>query len=202
MIAVITGDIIGSGNYSSTMWLPNLKEYLQKIGNTPNDWEVYRGDEFQLRLKAEDALFEAISIKALIKSIKGLDVRMGVGIGTETFKGQSVTESNGTAYQRSGRTFETLKDEKRNLAITTGQSYFDKSINLMCDLALDFMDEWTPVSSEIVTMVLQNPNWSQQEMAESLGIQQSAVSQRQKRARINLVLQLLNYYKEQIKEIG
>lgn len=158
MIAVITGDIIGSGNYSSTMWLPNLKEYLQKIGNTPNDWEVYRGDEFQLRLKAEDALFEAISIKALIKSIKGLDVRMGgVGIGTETFKGQSVTESNGTAYQRSGRTFETLKDEKRNLAITTGQSYFDKSINLMCDLALDFMDEWTPpVSSEIVTMVLQN----------------------------------------------
>ena len=45
----------------------------------------------------------AIQIKALIKSIKNLDVRMGIGLGSETFVGSSVSQSNGKAYQRSGR---------------------------------------------------------------------------------------------------
>jgi hypothetical protein len=62
-------------------------------------------------------LTRAIQLKALIKSDKGLDVRMAIGLGSEDFKGSGVSESNGTAYQRSGRTFETLKENKINLAI-------------------------------------------------------------------------------------
>ena len=56
------------------------------------------------------------------------------------------------------------------------------------------MDEWSPVSAEIITLMLENPNMQQQEIADLLGIQQSAVSQRQKRARLELVQQVLTYY--------
>jgi len=45
-------------------------------------------------------------------------------------------------------------------------------------------------------MVLVRPEISQKEIAKKLGIQQSAVSQRFKRARLDLVLDVLSYYKE------
>ncbi len=201
MIAVITGDIINSENYSSTEWLGILKKYFSELGDSPEDWEIYRGDEFQLRVPIDQALKVAIRIKALIKTIKGLDVRMGIGIGEETFVGVGVSESNGSAYQRSGRTFESLKEDKINLIAATGNDFYDRTLNLPLKLALDFMDDWSIVSAEIVVLVLENPRTSQQEIAQQLGIQQSAVSQRQKRARLDLVLELLDYYNIIIKEM-
>ncbi|PIB23648.1 hypothetical protein BFP77_15120 [Maribacter sp. 4U21] len=199
MIAIITGDIINSENYPSSEWIPILKEYFSRFGTSPMVWEIYRGDEFQLKVNQENALFSAIQIKAILKSIKGLDVRMGIGIGLETFTGSGVSESNGPAYQRSGRKFDSLKESKVNLSIATGDESHDKTINLMLKLALDFMDNWSVVSAEIVTMILDNLEASQKELALKLGIKQSAVSQRLKRARIDLVLELLAYYENLFK---
>ncbi|WP_209399892.1 sigma factor-like helix-turn-helix DNA-binding protein [Pseudozobellia sp. WGM2] len=201
MIAIITGDIIGSGNHSSDAWLSVLKQYFVRFGESPTDWEIYRGDEFQLKIPQDKALSTAIYIKALLKSTKGLDARMGIGLGSETFVGVGVSESNGPAYQRSGRTFESLKEDKLNLTIATGHGFFDETLNLMLKLALDFMDDWSPVSAEIVVLALDNPDASQTEIAKRLNIQQSAVSQRQKRARLDLVHQLLAYYSKTLKEL-
>lgn len=195
MIAILTGDIINSEQYKVSEWMSILKEYFSQLGNTPQVWEIYRGDEFQLKVPVEDALDIAITLKAKIKTIKGLDVRMGIGLGTEDFVGASVSESNGTAYQFSGRVFEKLKDQKLNLAIASANQNVDTTINLILKLALDFMDHWSPVSAEIMAISLEHPNRQQQEIADQLGIQQSAVSQRQKRARIDLVQQVLAYYK-------
>ena len=201
MIAIITGDIINSEKSKDSEWLNILKNEFSKWGNTPVDWEIYRGDEFQLKINPKKALWAAIQIKAVVKSIKNLDVRMAIGVGSESFKGDSVSESNGTAYKRSGRTFETLKEEKLNLAIATGNKKEDKNLNLMIKLALDFMNEWTLVSAEIIAVTLFNPKMSQQEIASQLNIQQSAVSQRQKRARLDLVRELLNYYPSTVKRM-
>ena len=162
---------------------------------------MYRGDEFQLKLPVEGALREVIYIKSLLKSVKGLDVRMSIGIGEEVYTGNGVSESNGSAYQRSGRTLDALKSAKTNLAITSGDVVIDKTLNLMLKLALDFMDSWSVVSAEIVGIVLKNPEVSQKEIAKQLGVQQSAVSQRYTRARLDLVLDVLQYYKEICKEI-
>lgn len=137
-----------------------------------------------------------------MKSIKGLDVRMGIGLGEITFVGSGVSESNGPAYRRSGRSFESLKEDKKKLTIATGDSFYDDTLNLMLRLALDFMDDWSTVSAEVVAIALENPNASQNEIAKRLGIQQSAVSQRQKRARLDLVFDLLTYYSKIIKEIA
>lgn len=201
MEAIITGDIINSEDHQASEWLGILKDYFSKLGDSPTDWEVYRGDEFQLKVPLNQALEVAVHIKALMKSIKGLDVRMGIGIGEVTFVGVGVSESNGPAYRRSGRTFEALKVKKSSLTFATGNEFHDRTLNLMIQLALDFIDDWSPVSAEIVVQALENPNASQQETAVRLGIKQSAVSQRQKRARLDLVQELLAYYAETIKEI-
>lgn len=199
MIAIITGDIINSQKYRASEWIDILKKQFSKWGKSPLDWEIYRGDEFQIRIPIKKALWAAVLIKSLIKSTKDIDVRMAIGLGSESYTGSSVSESNGTAFQRSGRMFETLKDEKLNLAIDTGNVEENQKLNLMLKLALDFMDQWSSVSAEIIVLALKNPNAPQQEIAKKLNIQQSAVSQRQKRARLDLVIELLGYYEQIIK---
>jgi predicted transcriptional regulator len=71
----------------------------------------------------------------------------------------------------------------------------------MIKLALNFMDEWTSVSAEIIAIALANTKISQQDIAEQLNIKQSAVSQRQKRARLDLVQELLSYYPQTVKRM-
>ena len=201
MIAIITGDIINSEARTAKIWIPILKEYFSQFGDAPQSWEIYRGDEFQLKLAPEIALKAAIQLKAQIKQINQLDVRLGIGLGEETYKGDGVSDSNGSAYQRSGRTFEGLKAKKLNLALASGNSEFDRTFNLMLKLALNFMNDWSRVSAEIIAVVLAQPSASQQQIAEQLNIQQSAVSQRQKRARWELIQDVLTYYSEHIKRL-
>ncbi|WP_276389870.1 hypothetical protein [Eudoraea chungangensis] len=199
MLAVLTGDIVNSEKTGTEKWMPLLKDYLRKVGESSRNWEIYRGDEFQLSTSPELALETAIGIKALIKTIPYLDVRIGIGLGEEEYQGAGITDSNGSAYRRSGRTLSRLKEEGVNLGISTGNAH-EKTLNLLFKLALDFMDSWSVVSAEIILISLQNPNWKQREIVEKLKIKQSAVSQRQKRARLNLVQELLEYYKETVNK--
>jgi hypothetical protein len=199
MIVILTGDIINSRKVPSKKWMDDLKTIFQSIGKSPNDWEIYRGDEFQLEIKTlEDALAVAFQIKAFFKSIN-LDVRMSLGIGDKTYKARKITESNGSAFIRSGETFETLKKQKLNLAINSGNAYFDEDLNLMLKLTLSFMDNWLQQSAEFVLIAIQNPTLSQEEIGVKLGINQAAVSRRQKRSNYDLLLQVDNYFRKKIK---
>jgi hypothetical protein len=199
MIVILTGDIINSRKVPSKKWMDDLKTIFQSIGKSPNDWEIYRGDEFQLEIKTlEDALAVAFQIKAFFKSIN-LDVRMSLGIGDKTYKARKITESNGSAFIRSGETFETLKKQKLNLAINSGNADFDEDLNLMLKLTLSFMDNWLQQSAEFVLVAIQNPTLSQEEIGVKLGINQAAVSRRQKRSNYDLLLQVDNYFRKKIK---
>src|SRR5687768_12105756 len=103
MISVITGDIINSKRIKPSTWLKALKKDLNSWGDTPKQWEIYRGDSFQLEIKnAADALTAAIQLKTTIKSLKGVDVRMAIGIGEKNHNARNITESNGSAFIHSG----------------------------------------------------------------------------------------------------
>ena len=107
MIVILTADIINSRKLSSKKWMNDFKQLLNSFGKSPNDWEIYRGDEFQLEIKnPEDAFWIAFQLKAFFKSIN-LDVRMSLGFGDKTYKTKKITESNGSAFIRSGELFET-----------------------------------------------------------------------------------------------
>lgn len=199
MTAILTADIINSRKLSSKIWINDLKAFLNTFGQSPNDWEIYRGDEFQLEIKnPEDALLVAFQLKAFCKSIK-LDVRISIGFGEKTYKSRKITESNGSAFIRSGESFETLKKQKLNLAIRSADTIFDEELNLMLKLSLSFMDNWLQQSAEFVIVAIQNPTLSQEEIGMLLGINQAAVSRRQKRANYELIKELDLYFRKKIK---
>lgn len=202
MIGIITGDIVNSRKLSSKIWMDGLKKLLNNFGKTPAEWDIYRGDEFQLEVKnPEEALIIALRIKSYFKTMK-LDVRMSIGFGDMTYKAKKISESNGTAFIRSGELFETLKKQKINLAINSGNDAFDAEINLMLRLSLTFMDNWLVQSAEFVLTAIENPSLSQEEMGVKLGINQAAVSRRRKRAQFDLVMEMENYFRNKIKTIS
>ncbi|RZK11867.1 MAG: hypothetical protein EOO46_05245 [Flavobacterium sp.] len=202
MTSIITGDIINSRKLSSDIWMTALKELFGKIGKTPKDWEIYRGDEFQLEIQnPEEALLVAIRIKALLRSLK-LDVRLSIGIGEKTYNAKKITESNGSAFVNSGEIFEVLKKEKTTLAIKSGNIDFDTQFNLMLRLSLSIINNWLPQSAEFVLTAIDNSSLSQEEIGQKLGINQAAVSRRQKRAQFDLIMETEKFYRQQIKKIS
>lgn len=201
MIAILTADIINSRKLPSKKWMTDLKAFLNTFGKSPNEWEIYRGDEFQLEIKnLEDALLVAFQLIAFFKSIN-LDIRISIGFGEKTYKTRKITESNGSAFVRSGETFETLKKQKLNLVINSGDVIFDEELNLMLKLSLSFLDNWLQQSAEFVLVAIQNPSLSQEEIGTILGINQAAVSRRQKRANYELLKELDLYYRKKIKTL-
>ncbi|MBM6499203.1 SatD family protein [Flavobacterium macrobrachii] len=202
MIVILTADIINSRKLSSKKWMNDFKQLLNSFGKSPNDWEIYRGDEFQLEIKnPEDAFLIAFQLKAFFKSIN-LDVRMSLGFGDKTYKTKKITESNGSAFIRSGELFETLKKQKINLAVNSGNPDFDEEFNLILQLSMSFMDSWLQQSAEFVLVAIQNPTLSQEEIGLKLGINQAAVSRRQKRSQYELMLQVERYFRKKVKSLG
>ena len=201
MIVILTADIINSRKLSSKKWMNDFKQLLNSFGKSPNDWEIYRGDEFQLEIKnPEDAFLIAFQLKAFFKSIN-LDVRMSLGFGDKTYKTKKITESNGSAFIRSGELFETLKKQKINLAVNSGNTDFDEEFNLIVQLSMSFMDSWLQQSAEFVLVAIQNPTLSQEEIGLKLGINQAAVSRRQKRSQYELLLQVERYFRKKVKSL-
>ncbi|MEO1032981.1 MAG: transcriptional regulator [Bacteroidota bacterium] len=192
MTSVITGDIIKSERFKNPeIWLKPLKEALSKTGIEQKYWEIFRGDSFQIEVKNMfESFMVALYIKACIKTVKDLDVRMAIGIGDKTFGGDTISESNGEAFQYSGFTLEDLKKEKVNLMLKSKFSDFDKEMNLYFKLASIAMDNWTVNSAEVAKLFYEYPNKTQEELAKLIDISQDAVSKRAKRAHLDKLFEL------------
>ena len=197
---IITGDIIKSRSQLDTAsWLTTLKQALSYLNANDEYWDIYRGDSFQIELKdVFSGFMSSVYIKACIKTIHGLDVRLAIGLGDKSYKGNSVSESSGAAYIYSGETLETLKKEKQNLRIKTSNQQINKELNLYFSLALIAMDRWTVNSAEIVKLYIEQPNALQSELGKIIGINQNAVSTRQKRAYLEEILELDSLYRTKI----
>jgi len=200
MIAIITGDIINSRKITDQkLWIAPLKKVLRLYGQSPATWEIFRGDSFQLEItEPADSLLAAIRIKAAIRSVKGLDVRMSIGIGGKSYVAAGISESNGEAFVNSGEKFEELKKIKQRLAIKSPWPETDRTLNLMITLASVPMNNWTVNSAEIVTLSLRYAGLSQKQLGKKLKISQSSVSERQTRANYAEITALEEYYRNTI----
>ena len=200
MIAIITGDIIASRKVvNQDKWLLPLKSLFNSWGKRPVDWELERGDFFQVEVKSpEDALKKALQIKALIKKVEPLDVRMAIGIGEKTYTGESISESNGEAFIYSGEKFDLLDKEDITLGIKTPWYDFDEEMNLYLKLAGTFMNKWTISSAELMEIILNDSNATQEEIGKRLGIKQNSVSGRWNRANVNEILEVEEMYRRKI----
>lgn len=203
MIAVIKGDIIASRTLADpNKWLKPLKKLLSKWGRPRQDWELGWGDFFQIEIRnPEDALLKAFAIKAVVKSVASADVRMSIGIGEKTFSSDRISESNGPAFIWSGEKFDKLRKEKTNLAIQSPWIEFDQEINLYLKLAGIIMDNWSVSSAELVKIVLENPEATQELIGKSLGIMQNSVSGRWNRSKIDEILEVEKVYRSKLLQL-
>lgn len=206
MTSVITGDIINSRSViNQDLWLIPLKESLNFITKDDSKYEIFRGDSFQVEVEdITESFKKAIYIKACIKSIKGFDVRLAIGIGTKTFEGVTISESNGPAFQNSGGLLEFMKRNKINLRIKAdsiksyGYYEFNENFNLYFKFASVIMDNWTVNSAEAVKYLMETDYGNQNLIAKKIGISQDAVSKRLKRANIDELLELNALYEQKV----
>lgn len=197
---ILTGDIINSRKKEDNYWLNSLKEILDTFGESPKYWQIYRGDSFQLEIEnPEKALYTALKLKSHLKSTVNIDVRIGIGIGTKEFNSDRITEANGEAFINSGFAFDNYL-KKQTIAIKTPWSTLDDEFNIAFDLALLTIDSWTKNSAEVFKLSLESENSTQNEIASILGITQSSVSERQKRAGFEQIMKLEKRFRKLIKQ--
>lgn len=195
MVAVLTGDIMASRKGQVQEWLTDLKKVLGYYGKTPLQWEIFRGDSFQLLLMPEQALEAAFHIKSIIKQSHKHDVRIAIGLGEIAYHAARITESNGTAFVHSGQTFDALK--KQTLQLKSDFSEHDKCINLMLSLALLTANNWSKTVAEAVSASIEHPAKNQNEIAKLLNKKsQSTVSEALKRGGFEEIMNVNKYYKQ------
>lgn len=195
--AIVTGDIINSRQHQSSGWLDTLKDALNRYGSEPKQWEIYRGDSFQLEVPPQKALEATLFIKACIRQFKGLDTRMAIGIGEKNFKAAKITEANGSAFVNSGECFENLN--KISLAVRTPWQEIDKEINLYLLLALLTIDRWGSNASRIIKAAMEHPDFTQKELTKKLIKTQSTISESLSRAGYEEIMLMEKRYRELIK---
>ncbi|WP_292009448.1 SatD family protein [Chryseobacterium sp.] len=201
MIAVITGDIINSQHADTEVWITRLKNLLEHWGNSPQIWEIYRGDEFQFKCSIDEVFWHFLAIKSLIKSQENLDVRIAIGIGEESFSSEKITESNGTAYVNSGRLLNDLKNDGHTVAIKTLNDIVDRDLNILLKWSSKDFDNWTMATAEIIHEMIMNEDITQEDLAKKFAISQSSISQRLKRANYDLIIETNQYFKKKISEL-
>nr|WP_091691934.1 hypothetical protein [Algoriphagus locisalis] len=212
MIAIITGDIINSRELKSQdIWIKPIKELLGKWGQAPKQWEIFRGDSFQLEIAdPAESLLAALQIKALIKSLpypeenkrsSPVDVRMAIGIGEKTHNADRISESNGEAFVRSGEKFEQLKSEMVTLAINSPWHEWNGEMNLYLKLAGIQMDSWSISSGELMSEMLSNADRTQAQIGEILHINQNSVSKRYKAAHGEDILAMEKLFRKKISQL-
>lgn len=199
MIAIITADIIKSTLAEPRIWLDVVKSELNRLGSNPRDWEIYRGDSFQCAVEPAEAILSSIKLKAALRSTANVDLRIAIGLGDKTYDSDRITESSGSAFVHSGAKFEMLRKEKQNIAIRSDYDNFDAEINLYLKLGLIAMDNWTKNSAEIANLMLDNPDLSQIEIGQLIGIKQTSVSLRLKRAYFYELMEMNEMYKTKLQ---
>lgn len=202
MKAIITADVINSTALPSDRLNADLREILRSFGKEKKDWEIYRGDEFQLlNDQAEDAFETVIFIKTCLIA-KGFDARFSIGIGNVTFEASSIKESNGEAFVFSGKTLDVLKEQKsQSIMIKTGFPDFDATMNLIFQYLEVVMQNWTESSANFIYHQMKMKDKNQTEIAARLSVTQGAFSRGLKRASYDLIPETDRYFRKKIAEL-
>ncbi len=192
--AVITGDIINSSRIREgdrENLLKELKHSFYEINErlireVKTPVEMYRGDSFQMVIKKPDqALLISLIIRAKLRGIttsqkkEGVnywDARISIGIGGIDYEAEKIVESDGEAFQLSGRGLDDMR-KKQRLSIYTIWPEVNDEMEVACALSDVIVNRWTVSQAKVIYPYLLE-NKTQQELAEEFEITQGAISQR------------------------
>jgi len=163
MQAIITGDLVNSRAVDSKVWLSVLEDSLNHCAQK---YDIFRGDSFQAAVDMEVSLAHVFYIKARMKTVANLDVRIGLGIGHIDYENEHIKNSTGSAFIYSGEAFDSLK--KDLFAVKTEYQNWDILTNTMLSLAMELANKWTANMAETVAATMKNATHNQQELASLL----------------------------------
>lgn len=202
-IAVITGDLVASSEVTSNQFScmnEELSNYLDSNPNVMLPFTFYRGDSFQLMVKAEKSAEVALTIQAIILWKTETWARMSIGIGTASkIEPGNVLQSEGEAFQLSGHQLDNMKAEGRLFKISTNSSKFQPMLDAAFHLAESMILSWKPGQASAIAMATQCK--TQKEMAHRLNISEPAVSKALKSANWSAFDTFLRAYEATIKLI-
>ncbi len=182
---VITGDIVDFTQLSPEarrMLIGETENLIQSWVNKPVDAQVFRGDSFQLLLEnAGEALVRGMQLICWFKKSevqhKGLNVRLSIGIGEISYRGNTVLDSDGEAFHQSGRNFDKM-GEHDLLIITTPDKELNQQFSIIFMFINLIMRSWSSSQAEALFNLLEHK--TQTEIAAKLGVSQSAINKRLK----------------------
>jgi len=194
--SVITGDIIGSSAVKEKrkQLLSALKKTFKEItlefpGAIEKPFEIFRGDSFQSVIKHPGkALLISILIRAKLRSLNltksetksmenKLDARVAIGIGKIGFTADKVIESDGEAFNFSGKLLDEIKKSEQNIKIKTPWHDVNGELEVESYFIDTIINKWTMEQAEAVYLKLLK-NKTQQMTAKKLKISQPAVRKR------------------------
>ena len=207
-IAILTGDIVGSAKSAEKqIWLVRLKRAMKQLESlcilNKDNWEIYRGDSFQLSLEEpKQALRAVLVIRAALKALPlfeemDMDVRISIGIGVRDFEGDRVSESDGPAYHYSGHGLDEIEKDERRLIIKSDWPDLDDEMRVNLSLAEVILSNWSAASAEVCWHLFRE-DITQKELAVKLGISQPAVNKRIARAHLEEILLLEQRFRNRV----
>lgn len=200
LIAVITGDIVNSTKPKNTRWQIYLKKVLQEYGKENIDWEIKKGDYFQIRIPPQQALIVSLKIKATFKKIsKSVDVRMSIGVGEEKYRKKKINLCTGEAYIFSGRGFDALK--KESIVFYSSNKDINDIINTMLSLSSLTTNKWTPTQAKMFLIRLKYPNKSLSQLSTKMKKSTSTISEALKKLGYKELMMMNSIYQKLISKL-
>ncbi|NNJ81831.1 MAG: hypothetical protein HKP11_06520 [Flavobacteriaceae bacterium] len=216
-IAVITGDLVNSSQFSHTRLqaiiqrLKNEFETIQSEKRTNRiTFTMFRGDSFQGIVEDPcEALQISLQIKALINSFNDsgevagntvpiADVRISIGIGEASYDLDAINVSNGEAFQFSGRTLDSMKAEHVKMALRTANAQINDEFRVHMKFLDSITDRWSMASAEVVYFLLKR--YKERQIAQKLNRSQAAINHRKKAAGWDEIQLLFDRYEQVIKK--
>lgn len=202
--AVLTGDIVNStrlGKANERKLLRILKQILDS-----GLFEFYRGDSFQVYMKAPKDAFRialqcrtaAINIPLEDETISS-DVRISIGIGKITTPVKNLGSAKGEAFLLSGRAFDEMAASDTRLSIVTSNKLANEGLQVISDYTNSIFKTMTNKQAEVIFELLNGK--TQLEIAKKFKRTKSTISQHVSAGKWNEIEKLLKQYENIINQL-
>ncbi len=209
MEAVLTGDLIDSRSYSTSLLdsvLDGLKAefaYLTERSAHSIDFELYRGDSFQGMTDLSTALEDALILYAAVRRVvvgrvspsskPAADLRISLGIGDVQSLRLVAAESSGAAFYYSGGNLDVIKRSGLRFGIKCSDAFINGEFAVQARMLDHILSRWSVASAEVVYLLLRG--YKEQEIAYQLEISQPAVNLRKQAAGWDVISAIIDRYK-------
>lgn len=202
--AVLTGDIVNS----TRLGKDNERKLLRKLKQVLDTYlfEFYRGDSFQVYMKAPKDAFRiallcrtaAISIPLEDEEISS-DVRISIGVGKVSATVKNLGSAKGEAFLLSGRAFDEIAVTDTRLSIVTSNELANEGLQVISDYTNSIFKTMTSKQAEVIFELLNAK--TQLEIAKKFKRTKSTISQHVSAGKWNEIEKLLKQYENIINQL-